>query len=376
MPKRRRAPGEGSLYQRPDGTWEAIITIPGPPGATQQRRSRRARTKTEAARKLEKLKAENRDGFHTPDTLTVEEHIQEWFKEHQRGWKPATIDVYRRLIKNQVTPHLGGLRFKNLNSHAIRHALAVIEEENGVSMARTTRTILHSACDWAVRMHMLPRNPVTPVRVNPATAREAVLWTPSEAATFLEHAAGHALYPFFYTLLTTGMRRGEALALRWGDLSGNRITIRQTVGRINRELVVSEPKSKKSRRVIVLPPDTMRVLEQHRARVEAALAAVGGVVGESTPVFCDELGGVRNPKRAYKDFQRLVRAAGVPVCTLHDLRHWHASSLIRAGLDPQAVAERLGHASARLTLGVYSHAFDEQRERAALTLSELGGGGE
>ncbi len=155
---------------------------------------------------------------------------------------------------------------------------------------------------------------------------------------------------------------------------GNRVSVRHTVNHIGNCLVMGEPESKKARRTIVIPPGTLEILSRYRARMERELALRGATVQDSTPMFCDEFGGVRDPKAVLKEFKHLAAAAGMPDCTLHDLRHWHASSLIRAGLDPQAVAERLGHSSANLTLGTYSHAFDEQREKAALTLDELRGG--
>ncbi len=325
MPKHRRAPGEGSIYQRgKEGRWVASITVPGPPGGTQQRRTRYARTKTEAAHRLEQLRAEIRDGYHTPSTLTVHEFVLEWFDAHRNNWKPATIDIYERTIRNHIEPDIGRLRLKDVNAYAIRRALDKTEETGGVSIAKTTRTILNSACEWAVQTYMLPRNPVTAVRATAVTKREAVLWSPDETQAFLRAAADHPLFAYFYMLLTTGLRRGEALALTWADLRGNRVSVRHTVNHIGNRLVMGEPKSKKARRTIVIPPDTLEILSRYKARMERELALRGATVQDSTPMFCDEFGGVRDPKAVWKEFKRLAAAAGMPDCTLHDLRHWHA----------------------------------------------------
>ncbi len=188
---------------------------------TQQRRTRYARTKTEAARRLEQLRAEIRDGYHTPSTLTVHEFVLEWFDAHRNNWKPATIDIYERTIRNHIEPNIGRLCLKDLNAHAIRRALNKTEETGSVSIAKTTRTILNSACEWAVQTYMLPRNPVTPVRATAVTKREAVLCVPGRnSGVPAELQQTIPSFAYFYMLLTTGLRCGEALALTWADLWG------------------------------------------------------------------------------------------------------------------------------------------------------------
>jgi integrase len=116
------------------------------------------------------------------------------------------------------------------------------------------------------------------------------------------------------------------------------------------------------------------LLEQHRAVVVDQLSRVGATLAPATPIFCDAVGGLRDPDKVLAAFKKASAEAGVKVVTIHSLRHWHGSSLVDAGLDPVSVAARLGHSAVTTTMDRYAHAFDRQRQKAALTLGELAGG--
>lgn len=150
------------------------------------------------------------------------------------------------------------------------------------------------------------------------------------------------------------MRRGEALGLRWTDLDldGQQLNIVQTLAAVNYQPVFSTPKTKRSRRLVYLDADTIRLLRSHRPRQREERLAAGPAWGgdEYQLVFTDELGGPINPDWVSRDFRTKVRAADVPTIRLHDLRHTYATRALKAGVHPKVVSDRLGHASVGVTL--------------------------
>ncbi|UBV44809.1 site-specific integrase (plasmid) [Deinococcus taeanensis] len=181
-------------------------------------------------------------------------------------------------------------------------------------------------------------------------------------------------YALFYLALTTGMRRGELLGLRWQDLGleSGEVRIRQSLVQSGSRAVLNEPKTSASRRRILLSADTIDVLRAHQTRQGQELSrwkARSPI--EMDLVFPSTVGRFQLPSILVKIFHRLVREAGLPDIRIHDLRHTCASLLVRQGVPIKAVAERLGHQDASLTMRVYTHVYDDQRRAAALSLDDL-----
>jgi integrase len=160
----------------------------------------------------------------------------------------------------------------------------------------------------------------------------------------------------------TGVRRGEALGLRWTDvdLRRGRAAITQTLIIVGGAVQLSQPKTRRARRVVALDDLTVRKLADHEDHC-----------GRHALVFCRQDGSFLNPGAVTKRFAALVRAAGVPLIRLHDLRHTHATMALRAGVHPKVVSERLGHATVAITLDLYSHASETLQTEAATRVAEL-----
>jgi len=169
------------------------------------------------------------------------------------------------------------------------------------------------------------------------------------------------------------MRRGEAIGLRWSDvdLEGGRLAVRRALIPINREVVVSEPKTAKGRRVIALDPGTVEVLKAQAARqLEEQDDWDEGWV-ETGLVFTAENGAALDPESISRYWRQAVKKSLLPSIRLHDLRHTHATLALQAGIHPKAVSERLGHASVSITLDTYSHAIPAMQEEAAALIAGL-----
>ena len=182
---------------------------------------------------------------------------------------------------------------------------------------------------------------------------------------FLRHVQTEKLFPLWMILATTGMRRGEALGLRWCDVDLERgeAAIRQTVVSHNYKIDISEPKTARGRRVVALDEHTVSELRSYKERDEPGL--------ETDLLFHYKTGNPINPIDISKGFVELSRAAGLPRIRLHDLRHTHATLALQAGVHPKIVSERLGHSTISFTLDVYSHAIPHLQKEAAGQIASL-----
>jgi integrase len=254
--------------------------------------------------------------------------------------------------------------------------------------ARTVRyvaTIIHGVLGQAVKDGLLLRNPAdtaTPPTAREAKAPEQHPWNAGQLAAFLGWAEGNSQsYALWHTLAMTGMRRGEALALRWRDvdLDASTVSVRRSAGMVRNAgegAGVHEGDTKSGKpRVVDLDDDTATVLRAYRkARGGMALQ----LITPGSLVFGDIEGSHRNPEHVsrqfVRDFERCGQALGadaVPVVRLHDLRHTHATLLLLAREPVHVVSQRLGHASPMVTLTIYAHVMPGSQRETASTFARL-----
>jgi integrase len=216
-------------------------------------------------------------------------------------------------------------------------------------------------------MGVLFRNPaefVIPPR--PSRVKMAIL-SPNEIARFLEVASETSYYTFFSTLLCTGMRRGELLALRWRNLNIEHavIYVIETAFKLgNGEYVIKEPKTPHSRRAVSLPASLLTLLRQYRLDRENFYHQIGAHLTEDDFVFSQADGKPLNPNAVTLAFRRIIKKAKLNHVRVHDLRHTHATLMLKAGVHPKIVSERLGHANIGITLDTYSHVLPGLQEAA------------
>jgi integrase len=200
------------------------------------------------------------------------------------------------------------------------------------------------------------------------------VWSADQLGAFLATTHDDRLGPLWHTLAMTGMRRGEALGLRWTDidLEAGRLSIQRSLVPAAGEVIVSEPKTAKGRRSIALDPGTVDGLrEQAQRQLDDQVAAGEAYSATDEYVFTDELGGPLDPDRVSKYFNTAVRKALLPRIRLHDLRHTHATLALQAGVHPKVVQERLGHSTIAITLDIYSHVIPAMQKEAAVLIAGL-----
>jgi integrase len=357
----RRGNGEGSIFQRKDGRWVGAVYVLLPSGG----RSRRfvyGHTREDVHQKVTKLLAQVQDGVVASNTqLTVEQYLSTWLEDvAKRRVRPRTFDLYRMLIRRHIVPAIGRKRLARLTVVDVRRFLnSKADAGLSPSSVKKLHIVLGSALQQAVRDELLTKNVARLVQVPVPKPAPVDPYTLEEARALLAAAKGHRLYAFWAVAIGLGLRRGEALALRWEDvdLDGVRPTLRVARGlqRIDGQLVFHEPKTARSRRTIPLPAALARTLKAHRAEQNAERLAAGADWHDLDLVFATKLGGPVEPGNMLRSLAALCEQAGVRRLRVHDLRHTCATLLLAQGVPLRVVMELLGHSAIGVTANTYGH---------------------
>lgn len=350
----------------------------------QQIRRRGFATKTEAASAM-KESQEAHDGVFAPTNETVGSYLQRWLDQRSAGGsiKESTADSYRRTLK-PVFPVIGQLPLQKLTADHLDQLYRELLRTGGRAgqgrSPRTVRyvhTVLRKSLADAERKGLISRNPATradPPTSSSAKAAERQIWSLNEAKAFLAQDDLPAYRRIAWEVaLGTGLRRGELSGLRWDDLDDRRLSVRRTRTTASHRVVESSPKTARSERSIQLAPDLLQQLRAWRAEQGRMFLRTGQ---RCEYVLTDDRLSPWHPDaltRAWtRDAEAAVERALVSArMTLHDCRHWHATQLVRAGVDLNTVSNRLGHSTPAFTLSVYGHADDEQDRRAAAAIGDL-----
>jgi integrase len=366
----------GHVRRRGKRSWEIKFELEAD-AVTGKRQIRYASfkgTKREAELELARLVAKNASGEGVdPSKSTVAEFVERWV----RDWATVnvslkTLEQYRGLLRLHVSPHIGAIRIQKLRPvHLNELYSALLRGKDGQPLSARSvghvHRVLHRALGHAATWGVVSQNVASLVAPPPVPRSEIAILTEEQIGIILRHLEGRALRPIVSFLLGTGARRGEALALRWGDVNfqKNVVRIERSLEQTKGSLRVKEPKTRNGRRNLTISPWLAAELRAHRARQDERRLSLGlGRSPEDAPVFARWNGEVRSPSRLSQDFTAAMNTLQIN-CTLHGLRHTHVSQLIAAGLDVLTISRRIGHASPAITLNVYSHMFSNTDARAA-----------
>ena len=362
MPK--KADGEGTVFQRRDGRWQAALMVNG------TRRTVYGKSEREVRDKLRELRRQaDADGaLPTPGKRTVADLVDAWLTSAP-DLKPTTAAQYRWFFETYARAPLGDVRLEKVTPDQLQRLYAGLTPAVG----QRVHTILHRAFDVAVLWRWLASNPADRV-LRPVPKRKSrVLWTHDELQTFLEGTAGHWLHPLFLLLAATGLRLGEALALTWNDVGlGVAVTVTGTLHRLDGQVVVNTPKTPAAVRTVLLPPVAIDGLQRQKAQQDAWRARAGARWQDSAFVFTSARRGASLRHDVVEAaLRRECARLGLPAVTPHGLRHLHASLLIADGVPVTAVSARLGHANPAVTLKIYAHALPGQDAQAAMAIGRV-----
>jgi len=362
------------------------------------------RTRKEAEEALNEILGTLQHGTYVqPARINLGEYLRaEWLPAVKSTIRASTYTSYESHVLTHLIPGLGPIPLQKLSGSAINAFYAKLLVEGRVSRRKppdpgtspkkdapepelkplsptTVRHIhvtLHRALRDAVRWRRIQRNPADsadPPAVRQTEANEMKTWTGEQLKTFFETMRADRLFPLWRTVAMTGLRRGEALGLRWRDvdLEGASIAVRQALVTAGYEVRFSEPKTRRGRRALPLDAETVAILTEWRKAQKAERLKWGPAWTNTGLVFTRENGVAWHPDRITKLFEYAVKRSGLPRIRLHDLRHTHATLALAAGINPKTVSDRLGHASVAFTLDVYSHSIPAVAQDAADRIAAL-----
>lgn len=371
--KGRRGHGEGSVFAYRDG-FAAVLDL----GWVDGKRRRRwvyGKTQAEVLRKFneqKRLREAGVDLTRTPPTFG--NWLDEWLTMKRRqGTRPTTLRGYRWLIETHVRPTLGRVRLDKLTPTMIRRVIEA-KRESGLSTAtvRHVHGLIRNALADAEREELVHRNVAKAVRPPSLDRAERRGLTLAEARRLIDAVQGDRLEALWVCALTLGLRRGELLGLRWADVDfdAGTVGVSQTVLRVDGQLVLSQPKTARSRRVVPAPSVTLERLRVHKATQARARLGVGDRWTDLDLVFPSSIGTAMEPRNLDRAWQSLRATMGLDWLRLHDLRHACATFMLASGASPRTVMKMLGHSQIALTMNTYAHVLPELEREAVDDLAQ------
>jgi integrase len=382
---------QGHIRPQGEGSWQLKFDLGRDP-VTGKRKSKFVTfrgNKRQAQAELTRLLAQRDAGSYVdPTKMTLAEYLNHWLTaDVERRVGKRTAARYREIVERNITPRLGYVPLRKLTAAHIEAFEVDLQRDGwvkpgkkGVEAPRrglSAQTVLHvhrtlsQALNHAVRLEVLIKNPAKQVKPPRPTSQEIKILSKQEIAALLAAAKGTYLYMPVLVAVTTGIRRGELLGLRWSDvdLKAGRLTVNQAMQRTKGELEFKSPKTKTSRRTITLPARTVEALQAHyKAQLEDRMKLGLGRDPHGL-VFTRADGKPSDPDSLSKAFERLVIKGKVTPITLHGLRHTHISHLLMDGVHVKVVSERAGHANVNITLNTYAASIPNMQADAAVRVN-------
>lgn len=374
----KRGNGEGSITRRKDGLYMARYTVQTATGA--KRKTLYGKTRQEVSEKLTKAMADRDGGLvYDAGSMTVGEYLNGWLRDSLRGTvRASTVERHEINIRVHIVPTLGKLKLKALAPANVR-GLHREKLDAGLSPAtvRKIHSTLHKALSQTVADGLLPRN-AADVRAPRPAPEEMRPLSEDEARHFLDVAGevGDAFEALYVLAITTGLRRGELLALRWedADLEQGTLRVGRSLTREKGRYLMGDTKTKKGRRRVNLTPRTVAALKAHRKRQLEERVRFASLYEDRGLIFSTQTGAIVSPENLVKrSFKPLLKRAGLPEIRFHDLRHTCATILLGRGVHPKLVQELLGHATVAMTLDTYSHYLPSMGDQAGGAMGEAFG---
>ena len=374
MPK-RRANGEGNIRKRKDGRWEGRYTVGHDPETGKAIiKNMLGKTQTEVKEKLKKAIEENVGiDYGRAKTYTVGSWLEVWLENYAKiKLRPSTFKTSQGFLKNHIKPQIGSIPLDKLTTIHIQRFYNNLQKSGRVQrknfpelkdkslsprVVRGVHTLLRNCLEQAVAERLILSNPAQGCKLPQLEKKEMKILPQEKIGMYLAEAERRGLLAAFYLELTTGLRRGELLALQWADLDTERKTLSVTkqVNRINGELVVSPPKTRNSVRTLAVPQQAVDLLiTEHKKH------------SRNPYLFpSPKTGTMYDPDAFRRTHDKILKAIGAERIRFHDLRHTFATLSLKSGVDVKTLSGALGHYSAGFRLNTYTHATAQMKQDAA-----------
>ena len=371
---KRRPSGDGMVRKREDGRWEGRIVVGHKSNRNPIYRYVLAKTQAELTQKLHDKIEMYRDANLSEDcNMTLGEWLDKWLNEYVVCYvRPNTLHNYTAMIKNQIKPHLGNRSLSTLTTQEIQKFYNTIKKKGRVkidkthhsteladSMVRKVHMMLHEALDMAVKHRLIVSNPTNGTMLPKNNYAPKQILNDEQLNRFMAAIKDDMKWcDFFYTEITTGLRKGEICGLKWEDFDEcyGTLKINRSIG-INKNGVtlIGKTKTETGMREILLPPSTADLLRKRK---------INSVSEWIFPNFRKAEKPI-SPECAYNRLKALLIEAGLPSIRFHDLRHTFATHAIAGGVDAKTLSEILGQANASFTLDTYTHVTTDMQKNAA-----------
>ena len=357
---KRRPSGDGMVRRRDDGRWEGRIVVGHKENGDSIFRYVYAPTQRELSAKL-RQHIDNYQGADLTEQsrMTLSEWLDQWVENMADTLRPNTLRNYRSYIENHIRPGLGDKPLARITPKDVQQFYEKLNSNLASGTVRRIHTTLHSALKAAQQAHLIVSNPTEMIPAPKFSYGSKQILTDEQLTTFMKVIAEDEVWhDFFYTELTTGLRRGEICGLKWEDFDeiSSTLKVRRTVYReTGGSLTVGDTKTSAGTRKIVLPSSTAEILVE---RKESALTEW---------IFPNPLKPEQpaDPGSVYRRLKVLLRRAGLPSIKFHDLRHTFATHALASGVDVKTLSGILGHTRAAFTLDTYTHTTGDMQKRAS-----------
>lgn len=296
----------------------------------------------------------NQGTFIEPSKQKYGEFIDSWHSNRENKVSKNTQDTYKWMIGKHIKPNLGHFRLDKLNSLAIDNFYTKLQKE-GLSSAtiRKIHTIIRSSLEYAKDYQLIQRNPAAVVKPPAVRHQNIDVWEEKQMIQFLEHVKDEYDYIVYHLALYTGMRKGEILGLKWSDVDfmANKIRIMRSYSKTG----FSEGKTASARRVIDIDEDTVNELIKRKKVVSENKLRLGKDYNDMDMVICRAMGEPIDVRNVNRRFDKFVERAKLKRIRFHDMRHTHATLMLKMGVPVKVVSERLGHSKVEMTLNTYTH---------------------
>ena len=364
--------GDGMVRKRDDGRWEGRIVVGHEENGDSIFRYIYADTQKELTAKLR----QNIDIYQGIDLteqsrMTLAEWLEQWLGQMSATLRSSTLEHYRKDLTNHVKPYLGQKMLTQVTATDLRKLYDTLKKNGRVKsrpgqsrgLSGTTvhgiHTTLHHALKAAVEQGLIPINPADEVEPPKVIRQSMKVLNEEQLDTFMGTIQTDPFWhDFFYTELTTGLRRGEICGLMWSDFDerGGTLKVSRTLHREKGgRLVAGDTKTYAGTRKIVLPPSTAELLRTRKKK------------SFSPWIFHDPLHPEApiSPDSAYQQLKKFLAEAGLPSIRFHDLRHTFSTHALASGVDAKTLSGILGHTKASFTLDTYTHTTGDMQKRAA-----------
>jgi integrase len=366
----KRGNNEGCIYKRKDGRWCAQVSLNG------KRITKYAKTQHECRDWVKQTLDKIEHGLTFEGAqLSLERYMQSWLTGKELSRRSSTVRNYRRYTDLYILPALGKLRLQAIVPAHIRQLYLRLQVEGkGARTIQLVHVTLRCAFAQAVKEGLIGYNPLDAVERPKVETKQFRIFTEEQARKFMMAAKGHPYEALFYLALTTGMRKGEILGLKWSDVDWEKKMLR-----VERQLqpvsfnggALAPTKTKSGRRQIKLGKGLLAMLELHRQRQETQKLLAGDRWKENGMIFTTSIGTYIDQTKVSREFKRILREADLPDIRFHDLRHTSLSFLLDRGTPVNTVQNRAGHSKASITTDIYGHSMAHSQDEAAEDIEEI-----